>query len=294
MKLFFIHGRSQGGKTSVGLKKEWRAALQEGLDAAHLKLPASFDLETDITVPFYGDTLDEFVADFGLPLLSKVTAKGVENGDDFLEFQRSALNDLLDNAKVSQAKREEATDVALKKKGVQNWLIVRQLAKLFDSEFGDVTSAAIAALLRDVYLYVDRKSVSRAVNRLIAQELTDEPTVVVSHSLGTVVAYKLLLEGKGRWNVPLLITLVIPLGINAIKDKFIPLLNVANVGRWYNAYDRKDIVALRALDKKTFLHNPLIEDFGHIKNKTDNHHGISGYLNDPEVARRIEKALRGQ
>ena len=36
---------------------------------------------------------------------------------------------------------------------------------------------------------------------------------------------------------------------------------------------------------------PQIENYGAVHNGTPNKHGITGYLDDPEVARRIHQAI---
>jgi hypothetical protein len=63
------------------------------------------------------------------------------------------------------------------------------------------------------------------------------------------------------------------------------------VKKWFNAMDERDIVALYPLSKKYFQVTPQIENKTDVQNPTENRHGISGYLGDPEVARRIHAAL---
>lgn len=122
----------------------------------------------------------------------------------------------------------------------------------------------------------------------------DVPTVVVSHSLGTVVAYNLLRrEGRQQgWNIPLFVTLGSPLGVDAMRKKLAPIEHPACVRCWFNAYDPRDVVALFPLDEKNFDVDPPIVNKGDVNNLTSNRHGISGYLSDPEVARAIHAALQ--
>jgi hypothetical protein len=60
---------------------------------------------------------------------------------------------------------------------------------------------------------------------------------------------------------------------------------------WFNALDHRDIVALYPLDADHFGVEPAIENKTDVENHTDNRHGISGYLDDEVVARRIFDAL---
>jgi hypothetical protein len=93
------------------------------------------------------------------------------------------------------------------------------------------------------------------------------------------------------------ITVGSPLGVTDIRKalKGEATLRVPEcVGGWRNFMDERDIVALYAL---TPGHFPVadtgttIENLTHVRNATPNHHGISGYLGDAEVARAIHDAL---
>jgi hypothetical protein len=93
----------------------------------------------------------------------------------------------------------------------------------------------------------------------------DVPTVVVSHSLGTVVAYSLLRRdgAASRWVVPLFVTLGSPLAVTAIRDGLAPTDYPQCVGRWFNAMDDRDVVSLYPLTREHF---PIDAE---IENKTD-------------------------
>jgi len=105
--------------------------------------------------------------------------------------------------------------------------------------------------------------------------------------LGTVVAYSVLTRDTRAINVPLLVTVGSPLGVRAVRDQFIPIQSPRSVKSWYNAYDPRDVVALYPLDEPSFPVTPVIENYGKVKNHTDNRHGIDGYLDDPVVAGKI-------
>lgn len=118
------------------------------------------------------------------------------------------------------------------------------------------------------------------------------PSVVVSHSLGTVVAYNLLRrEGANRgWEVPLFVTLGSPLGIVEIKRRLAPIGHPACAARWKNVMDERDVVALYPLSDRHFPVDPDIETKT-VRNHTRNRHAIAGYLEDPAVAAWIHAAL---
>ncbi|WP_308407699.1 alpha/beta hydrolase [Streptomyces somaliensis] len=91
------------------------------------------------------------------------------------------------------------------------------------------------------------------IRRRVAACLDDDgPTVVVAHSLGTVVALETLHAHRGE--VPLLVTLGSPMGTRTAvlpRVRPQPPSAPACVGRWLNFWDRDDIVAAR----------PRLEDF---------------------------------
>jgi pimeloyl-ACP methyl ester carboxylesterase len=125
----------------------------------------------------------------------------------------------------------------------------------------------------------------------VAEKLSSDPTVVVGHSLGTVVAYEVLRGHKSN-DVSRFITVGAPLGIRAIRRRLAaPLTMPGGVRDWYNAFDKRDVVALYPLDASNFAITPPIRNFSEVLNFTENHHGIAGYLDGAEVASEIRNAM---
>ncbi|MFF8382668.1 alpha/beta hydrolase [Streptomyces kanasensis] len=119
---------------------------------------------------------------------------------------------------------------------------------------GWLSARLTAGMLGQVARYLNRGEPDDAgvtldarVRRRVATSLdADGPTVVVAHSLGTVVALETLHGHRGR--VPLLITLGSPLGVRTAvlpRVRPQPLATPACVDRWLNFWDRDDIVAAR-------------------------------------------------
>jgi hypothetical protein len=91
--------------------------------------------------------------------------------------------------------------------------------------------------------------------------------------------------------VPLYVTVGCPLGVRSIRDQFRPLRSPKPITAWYNAYDTRDVVVLYSLDAANFPVQPPIDNYGRVRNSTDNRHGIVGYLDDPDVAKHILDGL---
>lgn len=126
-----------------------------------------------------------------------------------------------------------------------------------------VKERIMKAYIRDAYLYLFDKSHSprpgttykvreEIRNRTLAA-LSDPsitgPHVVVSHSMGTMIAYDCLKRVPACANVDALITLGSPLGVDEVQDKFAPEWSREKgypgerIGvEWVNLYDRLDVV----------------------------------------------------
>ena len=149
-----------------------------------------------------------------------------------------------------------------------------------------ISGATIEKFLTDVYLYLDKPAVRKKIDGIVEAALTDQPTVVVGHSLGSIVAYNVLVKHAPRMKLAGFLTIGSPLGIKAITA-LLGLPRNPAAGRWVNAYDKRDIVALNPLNAKHFPVAPPVSNFSGVRNHTDNRHGIAGYLDDPTVARQL-------
>ncbi|MFE7383281.1 hypothetical protein ACFU9F_23270 [Streptomyces zhihengii] len=105
--------------------------------------------------------------------------------------------------------------------------------------------------LSQVGRYLDRRPRRAGLGEAVRARLLDamdpgRPTVVVSHSLGTVVAYEALHAHPGP--VPLWVTLGSPLALGGVVlDRLVPRPPHCppHVGSWLNFWDRDDVVVGR-------------------------------------------------
>lgn len=287
VRLVFVHGRSQQGKDPKELRSTWLDALSKG--AAKLNL--SFPDNLDVSFPFYGDTLDEFASKFGLPVTTDIQSKGIAPNDEFLNFQAEMAEALRRRAGITDAQVDREYGPNLKPKGPQNWEWVQAIIRAIDKHVGGLSKSAIEVFMRDVFLYTTRLGVRDEIDSIVATALAEEPTVVVGHSLGSVVAYNVLRSDRRALDVRDFVTIGSPLGMRAIRNQLLPLRFPSVVNSWYNAFDDRDVVALYPLDAENFPVKPSVENHSGVKNRTANRHGIVGYLDDADVAKRILGAL---
>jgi hypothetical protein len=288
-RIVLIHGRAQEHKDSIALKGEWLEAFRFGLAKSNLALPLA---EDQIKFPYYGQTLFDLVSNAAA--VAEVVVRGTDTAErDEQRFQQAVLEEVQRSLGISDAQVDAALPGDVRQRGPANWEWVQGILAAIDQVPG-LSAASIALVTRDVYQYLKNPTVRKKIDDGVLQAMVPGvPTVVVSHSLGTVVAYNLLRrEGAARgWVVPLFVTLGSPLGVTAIRQAMAPIEFPGCASAWFNAMDERDVVALYPLTQDRFDVDPAIVNKTDVRNHTDNRHGIGGYLDDDEVARRIHAAL---
>ncbi len=289
--LILIHGRSQQGKKEQDLKGQWLDALHAGLRAADLDLEIPRDR---VRFPFYGDTLDQLT--HGRLDADDVVVQGGEPDAAVQLVVAEMAQDLAATLDISAADvREAADDPAVAELGPQNWPWVLAVIRAAEKIKG-AGPRVLELAVKDVNAYLTRPGVQTKIEQGVRKAFDEEDEcVVVAHSLGTVVAHNVLARRTGQesWSVPSLVTVGCPLGVRPIVEALAPVSWPRGVDEWFNAFDPRDVVALHPLDAQHFPVQPEVENFGGVVNGTPNRHGISGYLSDPVVARRIHDALTG-
>lgn len=287
MKLILIHGRSQGGKDPIALRNTWINTLEAGLKKNGLELPIQ---DEDIIFPYYGDLLDKLVEEYNTPV-ETVIKRGFESNSTDARFLHDFLQEVADNANISLQEIEEENTAEIKEKGPLNWEWVHSILKAIDKK-SSWSEASIKKFTYDVFLYLTIPAIRKEINENVISSFQNEPCVVVGHSLGSIVSYNILRESS-TINACKLITVGSPLGVNAVK-KYLksPIKMPESVKNgWFNAFDERDVVALKPLNKDYFNISPSIKNKNNVNNQTSNRHGIEGYLNDKETALEIYKAL---
>jgi len=218
-------------------------------------------------------------------------SRGGSDSQDFLAFQYQVAEEIRARTGVTDAQVDAEYGNDPQARGPLNWKWVQAILRAIDKNSPGMNQRTLETFTRDVFLYTTRSGVRDAIDQIVSQALTDKPTVVVGHSLGTVVAYSVMCRDTRSLRVPLYVSVGSPLAVRAIRDQFRPLRRPAAVAEWYNAFDTRDVVALYPLDDQNFPVRPAIENNPNVRNKTENRHGISGYLDNAEVGKRIGGAL---
>ena len=147
---------------------------------------------------------------------------------------------------------------------------------------------------KDVYAYFFGGS-KEAMRKVVRETLSsiDGPVIVIGHSLGTILAYDVLREGSSAsLEVPLLVTLGSPLGVQEVQDLVERPLEVpAPVSSWRNASDARDLVAMDHTLRPEFRPAERCTDL-FVTNDSANHHGIREYLRAVPVRQPILELFR--
>jgi hypothetical protein len=155
-----------------------------------------------VSFPFYANQLDDFEKARDIPLTSDVQARG-ELDDGYADFQVEVAEEIRQKAGITDAEIDAEYHGAPEERGPLNWAWVQALLRVIDKHAGHASDKSLELFTRDVWLYCRRPGVRDAINRTVASQLTEEPTVVVAHSLGTVVGYSLLSTDMRMLDVPL-------------------------------------------------------------------------------------------
>ncbi|UBU13346.1 hypothetical protein [Nonomuraea gerenzanensis] len=274
--IVFIHGRGQEGKDPKVLLGEWCTAL-----AAGLRVPR---LTAQCVLPYYGNVLHRVTAQAAKQSDVLTTpADGAEEvpfhpflPEDVGELERRLVADLAAGTGVPQ----EMLGIS----DLLSWTLARRLLT-WVSKNTSVDKEIIKMFLQDVAVYLShgRRPVLDEVRRHLP------PTgdlVLVSHSLGTVVARDLLVEDAVRRRVLLWVTAGSPLGLPTIQRNLLARGTRHPGVRWLTTYDLNDIVAIG---------HPLERGWGtplsqvEVENR-DTPHAIDRYLRHLTVAGPIGRA----
>lgn len=285
MRLVFVHGMRQEGKDAAALKKQWEDALISAWEAKGLAKP-SYTLE----MPFYGKILNNLVEEVRGGSAGIVT-RGEGGPSTFTSFEADLIREMAENEGITDEDVRSELGRGVVERGPLNWEWVQAIARLLERKVPALGRLSLK-FVRQVDGYLARPHIRKAVDDKVGPSLLQGSTVVVSHSLGTIVSYLLLRKAGEDAEIPLFVTLGSPLGIGTVKQYLRPpALEVpAGVTKWLNGTDERDYVALHSrLDRNTFAEG--IENVSDLSNRSDDAHAIVDYLSDSTICQRIHAAL---
>ncbi|WP_416961774.1 trypsin-like peptidase domain-containing protein [Streptomyces sp. Agncl-13] len=285
-RVVFLHGRGQQGHNPAELRAGWCRGLAVGLAAAGL--PPLDD--ADVWFPFYGDALATATAgreSAGLDTAT-TTAEAYVPDDPGARAVYAAL--IAESAKATRMPESEQQPADAQESGLLGGAVAALQRPLsWIAARSGLDDIVIAAVFRDVAAYLGDKSVRDAVLEAVLAGLPEDGEIVlVSHSLGTVVALDLCTMLPSGISVPLLVTAGSPLGLDAVYRRLLAhgAVRPGQVDVWLNAWAAGDAVAIGC---------PLGDTWDRVRdvlcaNPKDRAHDIAQYLSHAPIAAEIAGA----
>lgn len=283
MNLIFVHGINHQGLNSTWVRDEWLDALSKALSPEDVAVVE----RQNIIAPYYGNVLFEHTQ--GLTEAKnelQAQSAGAVSGDE-ARFYTNVLSELAAEKAIPEVVLE--TDAAAAPQGAlcHNRHTIA-LARAVET-YSPLRGSVLLRFLPQAFTYLSRMQATGAIDAIVRPALEKGPCVVVAHSLGTVVTYKIMRELKQR--APFYLTLGSPLAIRAVQGKIGPPFGRRPaVGRWRNVFDKEDFVTLgRPLDSDSF--GAGVENT-EVDNGDVDPHDLRRYLGQSDIARSLVAAIR--
>jgi endonuclease G, mitochondrial len=287
-KLVFLHGRGAQGSDPAALRAHWAGGLARGLAVGGLP-PID---AADVWFPFYGNVLVDAMSARELALGPADVLGGFVTTAEAMAPDGAAARGAYEDILREAASAAGMPDTEPEEAGFVGGVIAalqRPLSWLANRSGLD--EFVIAAAFRDVAAYLERDGVRQAVLARMLAEIPDEGDIVlVSHSLGTVVAMDLLTRLPAGVRVPLLVTAGSPLGMDAVFKRLLAggPVRPPVVRTWVNAWAAPDAIAIGCPLGGTWAD---VRDI-RTNNPKDRAHEIGEYLSDGRVATTVGDLVR--
>jgi hypothetical protein len=280
-QIVVVHGIGQQLEGPETQALQWRAPLVDGV---RLSGGPAVN-QADVLVAFYGDL---FRASVTKGAVTKARAIEWTVGDVEDEFERELLVDWAEEAATLE-------DGNVPPKGGTPRTAQWGLAVLSRSRFfAGLADHVVIGSLKQVRRYFTDAGIRAAIRARVEEAIAPDTSVIVGHSLGSVVAYEALVANPD-WPVRALVTLGSPLGIRRLVfDRLEPPPEDGRgkwpegIGTWRNLSDKGDVVALAK--RLAPLFDDRIEDIS--VNNEARAHDVSPYLTAKETGAAIAAALR--
>lgn len=281
--LVFLHGRGQEFKDPAELLTKWLAGLNAGLT----RVGRPTMTPEQVVFPFFGDELYRVTAELAGQRVRLESLPAGEAGPLHPEappevgaLEQAMIHDMARARGVPVVDAPRPAPGAVRPEGlpVLSWGATRKLLILL-AKRSRVDQLIISTHVKDVAVYLTqgRDAIQKVVQDAIPK---DVPIVLVSHSLGTVVARDLLHDEGVRSRTQLWVTAGSPLGLEAVQKNLLsPGAQHPGVP-WLTAFDENDIVALGHPLRRSWgdpLTDVEVENGGEP-------HSISRYLEHAQVA----------
>lgn len=297
-EVVLVHGIAQEQQSADGLEADWLPSLAGGVRVAGYPDLADQLWRTkqiDVRMAFYGDLF-----------LPKDQQGGAEQLDEAeWEFAEQLGREWLKRA-AEDASRESDRVTAQRElegptgetQGVRAALrpVVNSLVRLKPfARFGvALAERVVVKALRQVTRYLTDEDVHAEIQRRVSALIDADTKVIVSHSLGSVVAYEAAHQLQRP--LPLLVTCGSPLGLRSVVyDRLRPQPPAVppQVRRWVNVVDQDDLVAARPELTSMFPGAQGVLESSYTVDNGAKPHEAAFYLAKQQIGRPVAETLTG-
>ncbi len=291
MRLAFIHGINNEDNTAESIAEDWWNSLEYGWQNSGLEIPE----KPEISVGYYADVLAD--------ALNGQKPGAVAQGGS--ETSRSSALEFIRAYQDAAGISDEEVDAELAQMGKQKDIVDQGRAMEF---FVDVAEALERILpghgkfiadrfLRQAGLYIEDEGLAEQIDEIVKHAVfgdNKDPVVVVSHSLGTVVAYRVTMQPENQTRtIPLFATLGSPLGIGMMQRVIHRRIAFPEppISTWTNGLREDDFVTLgRNLDKSNLGFDGINNISNNLIERSDKH-SVNAYLESKPICSAIHAAL---
>jgi hypothetical protein len=269
-----VHGIGQQYLGRNQILDRWIPALTDGLEWATQRR-----LQPDLDLAFYGHLFrqaDPQRKGKG-PLSSDATAYLAGLDDAELADLTKAVQQIIAPADLAEA-------AARSSKGLWLPTPVQTLVGAVEQRFPPGSGILLLGTLRQVRRYLQNSQLKAEVDQITARAAGDA-TVLIGHSLGSVVAYEFLRQHPGH-SVKLLLTLGSPLGLKMVRDR-LPA-GEPDAVHWVNVRDPNDPVTAAGAIHRWY---PMVLD--RCADNGVNAHAVERYLSFKATGEALKDFLPG-
>lgn len=319
MKIVLIHGVWKSGFTKENLENEWESTLRESfhinnldlnrIDPANIEFVYYADLKRSFRLPWsvFNAKFDNKILGIDLPndlndeVMLQVSTDSPEESEIAMHFalelcknDPELTKELLDLQNIQPAQSIDGlltTQVALR---LIPFYTITAIVKILQKKFPNLTQFVAREFAQESYLYLKDVQYQNKVNQLLLDKL-NEPCILIAHSLGSIVGYKVLSNLNQTDHIKGFITLGSPLGMDlfsSIRTNPLGVPNCIRKGNWVNFRAENDPIAGVLLAPPDYPIDPAITNTSIVSlTENVNPHSIEGYLKTKEVASYINQLL---